>query len=173
MYNGYKKYNLEAINMSTTKIMNEMKKLIEADPSLAISEWKGTCHYVVGEMMSLETKDLQEIDLKGIAKPGEKQVMPIELLIAAATTSFGVTFHLEAYNQGVTVDRAEIVFTGVCDKAPFLGIQSGNSGIMKPMIVLSAESTTNKGQLAEIAAIAVERSPILSSLKEEVILHIK
>lgn len=159
--------------MSTTKIMTEIKRLIEQDPSLAISEWQGTCHYVVGEMMSLETKDLHEIDLEGVAKPGEKQVMPIELLIAAATTSFGVTFHLEAHNQGVTIDRAEIVFSGVCDKAPFLGIQSGDSGIMKPMIVLSAESTTNKGHLAEIAAIAIERSPILSSLKEQVTLHIK
>ncbi|WP_303969167.1 OsmC family protein [Sporosarcina ureae] len=159
--------------MSTTKIMTEIKRLIEQDPSLAISEWQGTCHYVVGEMISLETKDLHEIDLGGFAKPGEKQVMPIELLIAAATTSFGVTFHLEAHNQGVIVDRAEIVFSGVCDKAPFLGIQSGNSGITKPMIVLSAQSATNKGHLAEIAAIAIERSPILSSLKEDVTLHIK
>lgn len=159
--------------MSTVNIMNEIKKIIQEDPSLAISEWQGTCQYVVGEMISLETKDLHEIDLQGIAKPGEKQVMPIELLIAAATTSFGVTFHLEAHNQGVTVDRAEIIFSGVCDKASFLGIASGNSGIMKPMIVLSAESETNKGHLAEIAAIAVERSPILSSLKEPVTLHVK
>ncbi|ARK24056.1 hypothetical protein SporoP37_04740 [Sporosarcina sp. P37] len=159
--------------MSTTKIMTEIKKLIEKDPSLAISEWQGTCRYVVGEMISLETKDLQEIDLQGIAQPGEKQVMPIELLIAAAATSFGVTFHLEAHQQGVTVDSAEIVFNGICDKAPFLGIKSGDSGITKPMISLSAESTTNKGHLSEIAAIAIERSPILSSLKEKVILHIK
>src|SRR5699024_12489555 len=108
--------------MSTTKLMSEIKRLIEQDPLLAISEWQGTCHYVVGEMISLETKDLHEIDLEGFAKPGEKQVMPIELLIAAATTSFGVTFHLEAHNQGVIVDRSELVFSGVCDKRPYLEI---------------------------------------------------
>ena len=159
--------------MSTTKIMTEIKKMIIEDPSLAISEWQGTCHYIVGEMMSLETKDLHELDIKDVIKPGQKHVMPIELLIAAATTSFGVTFHLEAATQGITVDSAEIVFSATCDKAPFLGIKTGNAGLTRPMIVLSAESTTNQGQLAEIAAIAIERSPILSSLNEEVKLHIK
>ncbi|WP_301109999.1 OsmC family protein [Sporosarcina sp.] len=157
--------------MSRVEIMVEMKRMIEENPSLAISEWQGTCKYVVGEMISLEVKDLQEMHVKGV-KPGENQVMPIELMFAAAANSFGLLFHLEAYNEGIIVDSAEVIFNGTVNKAKFLGIQSGNSGITKPMITLKVTSAANKGKLSEIAAIAAERSPILSSLNERVTLHI-
>ncbi|MDV6378167.1 OsmC family protein [Sporosarcina sp. GW1-11] len=159
--------------MGKVEIMTQMKKMIEKDPKLAISEWQGTCNYVVGELVSLKTTDLNEIKIEDIAKPGEKQVVPVELFVASAVTSFGMTFHLEAHNEGVIIDKAKIIFSGTFDKAPFLGIKSGHSGVTSPMIVLSAESATNKGKVAEIAAIAIERSPVLTSLKEQVTLHIQ
>ncbi|WP_240315724.1 OsmC family protein [Sporosarcina sp. PTS2304] len=155
------------------EIMNYMKRKIEEDPSLAKSEWQGTCNYVVGELVSLKTVDLNEINVDDVAKPGEMQVVPVELFIAAATTSFGMTFHLAAHNEGIVIDKANIVFSGTFDKAAFLGMIDGYSGITRPMLVLSVESSTNKGKLAEIAAIAIERSPVLSGIKEQVVLHIR
>ncbi|GKV67310.1 MULTISPECIES: OsmC family protein [unclassified Sporosarcina] len=158
--------------MSRVEIMMEMKKKIEENPSLAISEWQGICKYVVGELVSLEVKDLQEMNFKGLLKPGEERVMPVELMVAAAASSFGVIFHMEAFNQGITVDSAEVVFYGTVNKAEYLGIKEGNSGITKPMITLKVHSSAYKGKVAEVAAIAAERSPILSSLNERVKLHI-
>lgn len=158
--------------MSRVEIMMEMKRMIEENPALAISEWQGTCKYVVGEMISLEVKDLHEMNVNGVQRPGEERVMPVELAVASAATSFGVIFHLVAFNQGVEVDSAEVVFYGTVNKAEFLGIIEGNTGITKPIITLKVNSTAHKGKVSEIAAIAAERSPILSSLSERVTLHI-
>lgn len=159
--------------MSTVRTMSEMKKLIEEDPSLGISEWQGTSTYVVGELVAVKTVDLSHIKIEEIVKPEEKPVVPVELFVASAATSFGMTFHLQAHQEGIIVDSATVVFSGTFDKAPFLGINEGHSGITNPMIVLTVESATTKGKLAEIAAIAIGRSPVLSSLKEQVTLHIR
>lgn len=158
--------------MSRVEIMMQMKKIIEENPSLSISEWQGTCKYVVGELVSIEVKDLHEMNLTGVMKPGEEQVMPVEMMVAAAASSFAVIFHMEAFTQGVVVDSAEVIFNGTVNKAQFLGIEEGNSGITKPSITLKVSSPTHKGKVSEIAAIAAGRSPILSSLNERVTLYI-
>lgn len=158
--------------MARTEIMMQMKKMIEANPGLAVSDWQGTCRYVVGQLVSLETKDLQEIDLQGVLKPGEKIVLPIELLVSAAATSFGMNFHLQAAEEGLVVDSAEVKFYATVNKAQYLGVEQGNGGIMNPIITLEAHSAAPKGRLAEMAALAVERSPILTGLKQPVALHI-
>lgn len=158
--------------MNRVEVLMEMKRRIEEQPSLAISEWQGTCKYIVGELASVEVKDLQGMDLSDVLRPGEKLFLPTELLIAAAATSFGLIFHLQAASEGITVDEAEIIFYGTLDKSGFLGVRGGRIGITKPMLTIKANSDAPKGKLAEMAAISTERSPILSSLNEEVKLHV-
>lgn len=157
--------------MNKIEMINTLKSMIEADPSLAVSEWQGTFTYEAGEMTSMKLEDLNGIEMEGMPAPKPGELKPVEMSVVAAANCFSLTFHVEAYNAGIAIDKAQIVFTGKFDKAPFLGISEGNSGMTEPTLELTVDSSTSKEDIEKIALIALKRSPVLSSFKEQVVLN--
>ncbi|WP_206752166.1 hypothetical protein [Desulfosporosinus fructosivorans] len=69
--------------------------------------------------------------------------------------------------------NVDVTIEADLNAAVFLGIEEGDGGIINPVITLTAETSTSKIQVMEIANIALRKSPVLASLKTKVNLVIK
>ena len=59
--------------MNKFDMINQMAKMIEADPSLNVSEWQATFNFADGELVSKELVDLNGIEIEGLVEPKEDQ----------------------------------------------------------------------------------------------------
>ena len=154
--------------MNKFDMINQMAKMIEADPSLDVSEWQATFNFADGELVSKELVDLNAIEFEGMPERAPGDMTAVELSVMAAANCYVTSLFLLAYNEKMPIEKAEIVFTGKFAKAPFLGLTEGYTGISDPTLVLTAESSAPTDEFNNLATRAFDRSPVLSSLNAPV-----
>ena len=159
--------------MNKMEMINYMKNMIEEDSNLDISKWESRLDFTRGDLVEAKLTDLNAIKIKGMPEPKPGEMTSVEMIVQSASGCYATTLHLLAYNKKINLDKVTIIFNCQFAKAPFLGIREGNSGMVEPSIDLFIESETDKKIIKDLAEIALKRSPVLSSLKEEVELNIK
>ncbi|WP_284141197.1 MULTISPECIES: OsmC family protein [unclassified Virgibacillus] len=149
--------------------MEQTVKAIKADPSLKIKSWKAHVKRESGIVNSLKIRDFDPILMDEPTPLGgtDKGANPIEMLIGTAGSCFAITFEVLASQAGIALEHVSVEVDADLNAAVFLGLEEGDGGILNPMLTLTVESDASKQQITEIAKVALEKSPVLASLKAE------
>lgn len=159
--------------MNKMEMISQMKKMIEADPALNISEWEATFNFVNGELVSKKLIDLNAMNIEGLPERAAGDITAVEMFVLASANCYVTSLFVLAYNEKMPLEKVQIVFSGKFAKSPFLGITAGHSGMTEPTLTLTVETSASADELKKLATTALERSPVLSSLNEPVEFIIK
>lgn len=156
--------------MDKIAMINNMIKGIEADPSLDVSKWVNTLHFIDGELKEMTLEDLNGVEMPNMPERDLTNLTAVEMLVVSASKCFATTLELEAYKANIPLNEVTITFTSKFAKAPFLSLREGNSGLHEPHVELTVVSSAEQDKIEHIAKRSAELSPVLSSLNEPVTL---
>ena len=159
--------------MNKMEMLQEMAKRIQADDSLAVSEWRGTFEFVSGELVASEMKNLNKIEIEGMPEMPKGKMTAVEMLVTSAANCYAMTLHKNAFTNKIPLTKVKIQITGKFDQKPFLGLSDGHPGMVEPEIVLSVESSAHAEAIEKIAKASITQSPVLMSLNQDVSLIIQ
>lgn len=115
-------------------MISKMTDSIKTDPALDVSEQKNTLQFKADELERITLEDLNAIEMEGMPEPKEGELTAVEMSVVAAAQCYATTLHLQAYNEGILLNEVMITFTTKFDRAPFLSIREGNTGMYDPVI---------------------------------------
>lgn len=168
---------LEEIGMNGINFaaVEQTTKMIKEDPSLKMRNWQASIKWKTGVQNTLKIRDfdpikIDEPELLGGTDTGPN---PVELLIGTAGSCFSITFQVLASQEGITLDEVSVDIEADLNAAVFLGLEEGDGGIIDPVITLKVKTTANKEQVEEIAQVALQKSPVLMSMKAKIHLEIE
>ncbi len=149
--------------------------MIKEDPSLKMKNWQARIDWKSGVENTLKIRNFDPIKIDEPEQLGgtDKGPNPVELLIGTAASCFSITFQVLASQQGITLEEVSVGIEADLNAAVFLGLEEGNGGILDPVITLKAKTTANKKQVEEIAQAALQKSPVLLSMKAEIRLEVE
>lgn len=154
--------------------LEQTTKMIQEDPTLKMRNWQAKIDWKSGVENTLKIRDFDPITIDEPTLLGgtDKGPNPVELLIGTAGSCFSITFQVLASQQGITLEEVSVNIEADLNAAVFLGLEEGDGGILNPVITLKAKTSANEKQVEEIAQIALQKSPVLMSLKASVQLEI-
>src|SRR5699024_10117492 len=154
--------------------VEQTAKAISEDRSLKMRNWKAQIKWESGVVNKLHIRDFDPITMYEPAHLGgtDTGANAVEILIGTAGCCFAITFEVLASQQGITLADVVVDVEGDLIAAVFLGIEVGDDGILDPIITLKATTSAPKEQVEEIAKVALQKSPVLASMKTELRLEI-
>lgn len=155
--------------------VEQTMKMIKEDPSLKMRDWHANIQWKSGVENTLKIRDFDQItiDEPEVLGGTDKGPNPVELLIGAAASCFSITFQVLASQQGITLEEVSADIAADLNAAVFLGLEEGDGGIIDPVVTLKAKTSANKEQVEEIAQIALQKSPVLLSMKAKIRLEVQ
>ena len=156
-------------------VLTQTMSAMKVDRNLAIKKWAAKIHWVDGVRNQVGIREFTPFEMDQPKPMGgmNKAPNPVEYLIAAGGGCFAITFQVLASQQGIKLENVDVTIEADLNAAVFLGIEEGDGGIINPVITLTVETSASKIQVMEIANIALQKSPVLASLKTKVNLLIK
>lgn len=150
--------------------VQQTAQAMQQDESLHMRPWQAKMKWENGVKNELKIRDFDPITVDEPAVLGgtDTGANPVELLIGAALGCFTITTEVVASEMGITLEGVESTIDADLNAAVFLGLKEGDGGILNPTITLRMKADTTQEKLEEIAAIALEKSPVLLSLQKEV-----
>lgn len=155
--------------------LEQTTKMIQEDPSLKMRNWQARVQWKSGVQNSLTIRDFKPfiIDEPEMLGGSDKGPNPVELLIGTAGSCFSITFQVLASQQGITLEEMNVDIEADLNAAVFLGLEEGDGGIIDPVITLKAKTSATKEQIESIAQTALQKSPVLMSMKADIRLEIE
>jgi|SRR5690625_1148036 len=155
--------------------LEQTTKMIQEDPSLKMRNWQAKVKWEEGVKNSLSIRDFDPItiDEPEVLGGSDQGPNPVELLIGTAASCFSITFQVLASQQGISLEEVEVDIEADLNAAVFLGIEEGNGGIIDPVINLQAKTSASKEEIEKIANLALQKSPVLLSMKADIRLEVK
>lgn len=156
------------------KALEQTTKAIKDDPSLKMRDWHAQIKWQSGVVNQLKIRDFDSIvmDEPTVLGGTDKGANPVEMLIGTAGSCFAITFEVLASQQGIELKDVTVDVDADLNAAVFLGIEEGEAGIINPTITLKADTSASREQIENIAKIALEKSPVLASMKTDLRLKI-
>ncbi|WP_217587177.1 OsmC family protein [Lentibacillus saliphilus] len=142
-------------------------KAISEDPSLKMRDWHAKINWETGVKNTLQIRDFAPMVVDEPAPLGgtDEGANPVEMLIGAAGSCFAITFEVLSSQQGIELESVEVNVEAGLNAAVFLGLEEGDGGVLNPTINLTAKTSATKEQVEEIAKVALQKSPVLNSMK--------
>src|SRR5699024_4679638 len=81
------------ILMNKMEMIQEMARRIQADDSLAVSEWRGTFEFVDGELAASELENLNKIEIEEMPEMPEGKMTAVEMLVVSTANCYATTLH--------------------------------------------------------------------------------
>ncbi|MFU0791912.1 OsmC family protein [Virgibacillus proomii] len=158
--------NFEAVKQTT--------KAIKEDPSQKMRHWHAKVTWESGVKNNVQIRNFKPITMDEPVPLGgtDEGANPVEMLIGTAGSCFAITFEVLASQQGITLEVVEVDVEADLNAAVFLGLEEGDGGILQPTIRLKAKTSAPKEQVKEIAEAALQKSPVLASMKAKLQLEI-
>lgn len=163
---------MNGMNFATVeKTIQAMKE----DHSQKIKSWQAKVTWETGVKNAVQIRDFAPIIMDEPQPLGgsDEGANPVEMLIGTAGSCFAITFEVLASQQGIHLDSVEVIVDADLNAAVFLGLEEGEGGIINPTIHLHAKTSASKKQIEEIANIALQKSPVLASMKSDLQLEIR
>ncbi len=159
------------INFTAVK---QMAAAIQSNPELKMRNWQAKVTWKDGVQNDVQIREFAPFRTDEPAPLGGTDVAPnpVEYLIAAAASCFTITFEVLASEQGIRLNDVEVEIEADLNAAVFLGLESGDGGILNPVIHLKADTSASPEAVEKIARTALEKSPVLASLKMEIGLQV-
>lgn len=150
--------------------VEQTTKMIQEDLSLKMRKWQAEIDWKTGVVNTMKIRDFDPITIDEPEMLGgtDQGPNPVELLIGTAASCFSITFQVIASQQGITLEEVQATIEADLNAAVFLGLEEGDGGILEPTITLHAKTSANQKQVEEIAHMALQKSPVLLSLKTDV-----
>src|SRR5699024_3537741 len=117
------------ILMDKIAMINNMIKGIEADPSLDVSKWVNTLHFIDGELKEMTLEDLNGVEMPNMPERDLTNLTSVEMLVVSDSKCFAITLDLVDYQAKIPLNEVSITFTSKFAKAHLLILREGNSGL--------------------------------------------
>jgi uncharacterized OsmC-like protein len=140
---------------------------INENPELGMKKWFAHVEWKDGVQNQLAIREFSPIIIDEPVQLGgtDKGANPVEYLIGAAVSCFAITFEVIASQKGIKLEKVDVDIEADLNASVFLGIEEGDGGIINPIIKLKAITSASEKEIKEIGQIALEKSPVLCSLK--------
>lgn len=154
--------SLDAIQQTANAIMER--------PELKIKKWNALVQWKKGVQNEISIRNFNSILMDEPETLGgtDQAPNPVEYLIGAAGSCFAITFEVMASQAGIQLESVEVKIEADLNASVFLGLEEGNGGILHPVIHLKAVADAPQEKLKTIAEAALSKSPVLSSLTEQI-----
>ena len=137
---------------------------------MASSAWQARVQWVGGLQHSVFARDLPPTTLdepRDIAG-GDRGLSPHETIMGAVGSCIATGFVVQATARGVKIDSLEVNVEGGLNLPVFFGLAEGNPGYDSMNITVYAKTDASPEVLQEIYNIAVDKSPVLNTVKRPV-----
>ncbi|WP_431028540.1 OsmC family protein [Lysinibacillus sp. LZ02] len=163
------------MNEISLDIVQQTANALKENPHLKMKDWHAHIQWQTGVQNKVTIRDFDSFLMDEPETLGgtDKAPNPVEYLIGAAGSCFAITFEVMASQNGIKLESVDVKIEAELNAAVFLGIEEGDGGILNPIITLTVNADASKEQLAQIANIALLKSPVLNSLNKEVRLEIQ
>lgn len=164
-----------SINQIELEAMKQTTQAIKEKPELKMRKWNAQIQWKTGVQNEVSIRNFDSILIDEPRTLGGTDLAPnpVEYLIAAAGSCFAITFEVLASTKGIKLENVDVQIEADLNAAVFLGIEEGDGGILNPVITLKVNADAPKEELKEIAQMALLKSPVLNSLKDQVKLVIE
>src|SRR5699024_12662009 len=116
--------------MDKIAMINNMIKGIEDDPSLDVSKWVNTLHFIDGELKEMTLEDLNGVEMPNMHERDLTNLTAVEMLVVSASKCFATTLEVEAYKANIQLNEDNINITSKLAKAYFLILRECNSDLI-------------------------------------------
>lgn len=163
------------MNQISLDTIKQTAKAIMENPESKIRKWNALIQWKKGVQNEVSIRNFNPILMDEPETLGgtDKAPNPVEYLIGAAGSCFAITFEVMASQTGIQLESVNVKIEADLNAAVFLGIEEGNGGILNPVINLKVIADAPQEDLKKMAKVALSKSPVLSSLQEEIQINIE
>ncbi len=147
--------------------LNKSRDAIKGNPTFGYKQWKTNIYWLDGLACQLKTRDFEAVisDIGQALGGNDSAPTPIEYLLNSAGSCFATTFQMLASQDSISIHDFSLEVVSDFSAGPFLGLANEYAGIYNTTFNATIKADVSDEIIAELAELALLRSPVVASLK--------